>query len=218
MTSRSRFQRLALLAASTTVISAGVLLPGSTFTAAATPHPKPVTMMIADHHGDRHHGSADATQWAETTDPPSGITIRLPGKPVVSQFTKPTDGMTGRLYMVKTDDAVVGFAVFEVPGTRKNLDQGLHGFLDGYNQDSSPSGRLKSTESHEATVDGRHALDAQLRADDGTIGSARFIDDGDHFIQTVTIGTQEKEKPMAAVHQQLLDSLHMPVAGHVPTS
>ncbi|MGW7407068.1 hypothetical protein ACWGI9_25685 [Streptomyces sp. NPDC054833] len=193
-TVRTRFHRHALLAASVAV-TGGVLLPGSAL--AATESPPPASAVTADH-------------WVVVTDAPSGIKVELPGKPKVQKFTKAKDGMDGRIYMAGNDNQVTGFAVFDVHGA-KDLKDNLRAFLDGYNQYSrSPGVKLTSTVTKETDVNGRRTLDARLSAKNGTVGSTRFVDDGRHYVQLLSISSKNQAASMAPTYQQLLDSLHMP--------
>ncbi|UXY28292.1 hypothetical protein [Streptomyces sp. HUAS TT20] len=193
-TPRTRFHRHALLAASVAV-TGGVLLPGSAF--AVTEAPPPTGAVTADH-------------WVEVTDAPSGIKVELPGKPKVQKFTEAKDGMDGRIYMAGNDDQVTGFAVFDVHGA-KDLKDNLRAFLDGYNQYSqSPRDMLTSTVTKKTDVNGRRTLDARLSAKNGTVGSTRFIDDGKHYVQLVSISSHKQAATLAPTYRQLLDTLHMP--------
>ncbi|MFE0515203.1 hypothetical protein [Streptomyces sp. NPDC058964] len=198
MTLRTRFQRHALLAASAAVVTGGVLLPGSAF--AATQAPPPPSPIAAAH-------------WVEITDAPSGIKAELPAKPEVQKFTKAKDGIDGRVYMAGNDDRVTGFGVFDVHGA-KDLKDNLRAFLAGFNEDSRSRRDVLSSTSTKATeVDGRRALDAQLSAEDGTVGSTRIIDEGSHYVQLVSISSKKEAASMAGTHQRLLDSLRMPARG-----
>ncbi|MFE2972349.1 hypothetical protein ACFXKC_54190 [Streptomyces sp. NPDC059340] len=214
MTHRSHFQRLLLLAVSTTVIAGGAVLPSSALAATAAPHTA-VTTLAADHDAHRQHGSAtSAKQWVETTDTASGITFRLPEKPKVEHWTKTKGRASGRFYTVKNDHGIVGLGVIDASGAQLNLNDCLRSFVGGYNAESHSSKyKLSSTDVHKTTVNGRPALDARLSAPDGTVGSARFIHDGDHYVVAVSLGLKEKERPMSESYQQLLASIHMPDAG-----
>ncbi|MGW3148820.1 MULTISPECIES: hypothetical protein [Streptomyces] len=202
MTLRTRFHRHALLAASV-VVTGGVLLPGSAF--AATEAPPPTSAGTADH-------------WVEVTDAPSGIKVELPGKPEVKKYTEAKDGMDGRIYMAGNDDQITGFAVFDVHGA-KDLKDNLRAFLGGYNQYSqSPSDVLTSTVTKESDVNGRRTLDARLTAKDGTVGSTRFIDDGSHYVQLLSISSKKQAASMTPTYRQLLDSLRMPAPADTEAS
>ncbi|MCX4959809.1 hypothetical protein [Streptomyces virginiae] len=210
MTHRSRTQRLALLSASTALVTAGLLPSTAAFAAPAsaaaagavatapTPTPPPT------------QPSQDAVK---TTDPPSGISAELPGKAQVRSGSIPLDGKTvaARVYGVETPDGATGFAVYDMPGDRLPLEDALKGFVDAYAL--MGNGTLTSENVRKTTVDGHPALDATLTGEDGagsTVGSIRFISDDDHLVMALTYGPEEDEKDLNAKHKQLLDSLQVP--------
>ncbi|MFD6914414.1 hypothetical protein ACFWB2_27605 [Streptomyces virginiae] len=207
MTHRSRTQRLALLSASTALVTAGLLPSTSAFAApapaaavAAAPTPTPPS-------------TPPAQGAVKTTDPPSGISAELPGKAQVRSGSIPMDGETvaARVYGVETPDGATGFAVYDMPGDRLPLEDALKGFVDAYGL--MGSGTLTSENVRKTTVDGHPALDATLTGVDGTeqlAGSIRFISDDDHLVMALTYGPEENEKDLNAMHKQLLDSLQIP--------
>jgi hypothetical protein len=202
MTHRSQKQRILMLAASTAVVAGGVLLPTTAFATPQTPHG-----------GHSHHSvTIPAVKWVKTTDAPSGITVRLPGKATVQKLSVPAVDMTvsGRVYTVKTDDGIVGFAVLDLPGGQEDLYEGLRGFLEGYKEGSGDT--LTSTSSRKTTVDGRPALDTRLatKGSDRMVGAARFIGDDTHVVQAVTLGSAANEKDMDRMHQQIVASIRIP--------
>lgn len=214
MTRRSRKQRSLMLAASTAVAAGGVLLPTSAFAAAPeVPQVNSVSTRVAGHDGHSHHDIAKpAVKWVKTTDSPSGITVKLPGKATVQKISAPAGvtTVTGRVYSVKTDDGFVGFAVLDLPGGQENLNDGLQGFLEGYNEASRDA--LASTGSRKTTVDGRPTLDARLstKGSDRKVGAARFIADDTHIVQAVTLGSAANEKDVEQMHRQILASIRIP--------
>ncbi|MCE0446997.1 hypothetical protein LT493_28375 [Streptomyces tricolor] len=212
----SRFQRLALLAASTTVITGGVLLPGSAFAASA---PQNATVAAA--------GVTAAPQWAKTTDTPSGISVQLPGKAEVEKSVE--DGVHSRVYAVPTDYGAIAFAVEEVPGTDPDtpwdLKRTLKANVDAYNKDSkSAKNRIRSTDVRQSTTaDGARELHADLVADDGTTGHVRFVDHGQYLVTVITLSVGGQEDLMDEDHQRVLDSVVVPdkdagQAGRTPES
>jgi len=218
MTSRSQFRRLLLLTASSTVIAGGALLPSSAFAATTAPQTGIVaTVAAADGSSGPYGSAASAARWVDTIDAKSGIRIQLPEKSDVQHFTKAKDGVDGRLYMVETDYGIVAFAVLDAPGTAPTLDGELKGFLDGFNETRSPGDKLTSTGGHKSTIDGRPALDAPLKSSHGLVGATRIIDEGEHVVQIVTIGSKENEKPLGEMHQHLLTTLRIPHTSAVPT-
>lgn len=208
MTHRSRTQRILMLAASTPLVTAGVLLPTSAFAAPATPHAGTVTTTTAG-----HGLTAPGVEWVETTDSPSGITFKLPGKATVENFSESADGttITGRLYTVETADGFVVFAVTDLPGAQEYLHEGLQGFVQEFNKESGET--LTSTSTQKTTVDGHPALDSRLatKGSDPMVGSTRLIADDTHVTQAVTMGPVANEKAVNLMHQQVLASIHIPL-------
>ncbi|MCF3132853.1 hypothetical protein [Streptomyces olivochromogenes] len=193
-TLRTRIRRHALLTASVAV-TAGVLLPTSALAATGAPPPA---------------GAVAAGHWVEVTDAPTGIKVELPGKPKVEKYTKAKDGVEGRVYMAGNDDRATGFAVFDVPRA-KDLKVALRAFLGGCNRYSqSPRDVLTGTVTKETDVNGRRTLDARLSAKDGTVGATRFIYDGSHYVQLMSLSTEKQAASMTRTYRQLLDSLRMP--------
>ncbi|MFG3010515.1 hypothetical protein ACGFZB_08645 [Streptomyces cinerochromogenes] len=196
MTRLSRLQRLTLLAASATVISGGVLLPGTAFAAPASQ-----TAAAAD----------VAAHWTQTTDSPSGISIQLPGK---AEAQKANDkGVNSRSYVVQTPYGAIGFGVDDVPGTDASAPWDLKGSLkaavDSYNAESRSSRDvLRSTDVKEGlTPDGHRELSAELTAPDGTKGHIHLIDQGKYLITVVTVSVDGHPDQMDRDHQRALDSI-----------
>ncbi|MGW1807742.1 hypothetical protein [Streptomyces sp. NPDC002078] len=180
----SRFHRLALLTASTAVITGGVLSQGSAF--------------------------AD-TQWQKITDSPSGITVRLPGKPVVQKYSD--HGVNSRDYVVPTGYGALGFSVFDGPGKAPDkpwdLRTGLKAAVDGYNS-SDTSARLHSTDVHAGTKDGDRYLEARLVGAEGRVGHIRLVDHGKQSIVVMTVGTGRQRAAVDRDYRQVLDSIKTP--------
>ncbi|MBG0854728.1 hypothetical protein I2W78_23500 [Streptomyces spinoverrucosus] len=194
MTRLSRFQRFALLTASTTVITGGALLPGTAF---AAPAPQAPSIAVAE---------AEA-RWAETKDAPSGITAELPAKPKAEKVPG------GHTYIATTDSAVAQFTVIDADGVDQNdLDFVLKGYLFGYNETvESPDEKIKSTNLRTGTTaDGHHTLHADFTAPDGTVGSIGLIHTGDYVVQVATIGFDVEPDTVRADYKQLLDSVQLP--------
>ncbi|MGW1166495.1 hypothetical protein [Streptomyces sp. NPDC002550] len=177
----STLHRLALLAASTTVITGGVLAQGSAFA---------------------------ATQWQQITDAPSGITVRLPGRPAVQKYSD--HGVNSRDYVVPTGYGALGFSVFDGPGKAPDkpwdLKTGLKAAVDGYNS-SDAEARLHSTGVHDGTEDGDHYLEAGLVGADGKVGHIRMVDHGRQALMIMTIGTGDRRDAVDRDYRQVLDSI-----------
>ncbi|MFG2554217.1 hypothetical protein ACGFWF_30310 [Streptomyces sp. NPDC048581] len=195
MTRLSRFQRLALLTASTTVITGGALLPGTAF-AAPAPHAPSVT-------------AADA-RWVETKDAHSGITAELPAKPKVENLPG------GRTYLAETDSMIAQFSVVESSGAgQDDLDSALEGYVSGYNEPAqSAEEKIESTNvSTGTTADGHPTLHADIAAPDGTAGRVGFIYTGDYVVQIAAVGVSTEPDTVQADYKQLLDSVQLPAGG-----
>ncbi|MEV5874492.1 hypothetical protein AB0L75_09735 [Streptomyces sp. NPDC052101] len=201
----SRFQRLALLAASTTVITAGVLSQGSAFAAPAAPRTAAVTAA--------HRADAD-TQWKQIDDTASGVTVRLPGKPDIQKDT--TAGVAIRDYLVTTGYGATGFSVYDKPDAATgpwDLDGGLKAALDGYNSVDAGA-ELTSTDVHHGTThDGDHYVEAKLVGVDGKVGHIRIVDLGKHSIMLMTVGRGGQQAAVDRDYQQVLDSIKVPHHG-----
>ncbi|MCZ0988834.1 hypothetical protein [Streptomyces diastatochromogenes] len=201
MTRLSKIQRLSLLAASTTVITGGVLFPVTAF-AAPAPQTAPVATTDA------------ATHWTATTDDLSGITAELPGHPQMQKYSE--NGVEARVYLVPTDYGTLGFVVYDTPNTgQKDLKGCLQSWLDGYNEDSrSGDSTLTSKDLQEGTTaDGQPAVDSALSAGDGTVGHVRFVDLGDHMVQVVALGKKGSQQDVDADYLQLLNGVQLPSDG-----
>jgi len=219
MAKRSRKQNFAMLTASTVVAAGAVLLPTSAFAAPATPHTGTETTIAAtyDGHGqyDGQYDTADTSEkWVETTDAPSGITFKLPGKPEVEDISETgPDGTTttGRMYTVETaDGALIGLVVYDVPGTTANLHDVLQGFRQGFTEEGGETATVSRGE--ETTVNGHPALDARLSVEgsEPLLGSTCLIGDETHIVQTATLGPAADEEAVDQMHQQTLDGVSMP--------
>ncbi|WP_159033053.1 hypothetical protein [Streptomyces fodineus] len=198
----SKYQRLALLAASTTVITGGVLSQGAAFAAPAAPHPASVT---AAGHVDA------ATQWKQVTDTPSGITVQLPGKPRTQENTD--NQISCRDYVVPTGYGAIGFSVYDGPASEANkpwdLEAGLKNAVDGYNS-GDPGARLRSTDVHDGTKDGHRYLEAKLVGADGRVGHIRLVDLGQRAIIIEDVGNSDQRDSVDHDYQQVLDSIKLP--------
>ncbi|MER7820165.1 hypothetical protein [Streptomyces sp. NPDC096153] len=144
------------------VLSAvGVLLP------AAAPPPLAVPRATAAHAVPAATG---AEEWTPATDAPSGVSAELPGEAEEEKTSVPVGGepVSGRVYVVETGEAFVGFAVFDTPGAARDLRASLKGFLGACERESGET--LRSTDVRATTVDGRPALDARLSSSDDMAG------------------------------------------------
>ncbi|MFD4868115.1 hypothetical protein [Streptomyces sp. NPDC058412] len=157
--------------------------------------------------------STPAVDWAETTDPPTGITAELPGKVAVRKATVSVEGkpVDARLYIVDTPEGAVGFAVHDMPGDQYPLEDNLQRVLESYMRNTAEP--LTSSNVHKATFEGRPALDARLTSeteDETLTGFIRLIADDKHLVQALALGPEANEKALKAMYERLLDSLRIP--------
>ncbi|MFF2134168.1 hypothetical protein ACFVW1_54505, partial [Streptomyces olivochromogenes] len=116
MAHRSATQHLLMLTASTALAAGGVLLPTSAVATPETPGVGTIPTVAAWPSGHGHPGITNpGVEWVETTDAPSGITAKLPGKAKVEKKSIPVDGksVNARSYGVETADGGVGFIVHD---------------------------------------------------------------------------------------------------------
>ncbi|MEU6773366.1 hypothetical protein [Streptomyces sp. NPDC046759] len=201
----SRFQRFALLAASTAVITGGVLSQGAAFAAPAAGHTAPVT--AAGHHDG-------ATQWKKITDAPSGITVQLPGEPQTQQVDD--SGVDIRDYVVPTGYGAMGFSVLDGhgpdPARPWDLKGGLKAAVHGYNIIDTTA-ELTSTDVHDGTTGGDHYLEAKLGGRDGQTGHIRLVDLGQQAIMIMAVGTGDRKGAVDHDYEQVLHSIEVPHHG-----
>lgn len=212
MTHRSRTQRLALLSASTALVTAGLLPSTTAFAAPAPAAAAGVAVTAAAAPTPTPPPTQPSQAAVKTTDPPAASRPNSPGRPR-SAPAPSLDGKTvgARVYGVETPGGATGFAVYDVPGDRLPLEDALKGFVNAYGL--MGGGTLTSENVRKTTVDGHPALDATLTGVDGTevlAGSIRLISDDDHVIMALTFVPEENEKNLNAMHKQLLDSLQIP--------
>ncbi|WP_329100725.1 hypothetical protein [Streptomyces sp. NBC_01439] len=213
MTHRSRTRRLALLSASATLVTGGLLPSAAAFAAPAHAAAATAAAAAAPTPSPTSTSTQPARSSVKTTDPPSGITAQLPGKAKVRMGAIPMEGdsVDARVYGVETPDGATGFAVYDMPGDRIPLEDALKGFVDAYGL--TGGGTLTTENVRKTTVDGRPALDASLTGegpDGAAVGSIRFISDDDHLVMALTYGPEAQKKDLDAMHQQLLNTLQIP--------
>ncbi|MEU0049241.1 hypothetical protein [Streptomyces sp. NPDC006309] len=215
MTRPATYRRLALLAASTTVITAGALLPTSAFAAPPAPHTTTVALAgtgtgigtgtMTRTSSAEAGGTGSVGRWTDITDEGSGITAQLPGQPKTQRL----DDQNGRAHQVRTAYGGIGFSVFD--GGDFDLPATLKENLDHYNDDSgSPDDVLRSDHVRKgATDDGSPTLDADLVAADGTVGHTTYTVVKDHLLELYVIGTHDKADAIQADYDQLMDSVRL---------
>ncbi|QES46524.1 hypothetical protein DEJ50_00265 [Streptomyces venezuelae] len=173
--------------------------------AAVTPHRADAPTMAAGI-------GIPAVDWAKVTDPPSGITARLPGDIKAIELGE----SPCRDYSAATSDThvLVLFTVCDVQETPKMSD--LHAAAEGSTsafRKESGDIAIKST-MRETKFDGHPALDLRLSAKEGgpdsKIGAYRYIADESHFIMVQTVADAENEKSLNSIHKQLVSEIRIP--------
>ncbi|GGN81049.1 hypothetical protein GCM10011579_067220 [Streptomyces albiflavescens] len=212
MTHRSLAQRLLMLAAPTALAAGGVLLPTSALAAPMTPHFGTVTTQVGGVSGHHHHGTATpGVKWVETTDAPSGITFKLPGKPKMQEIPQKEAGdYPARVYAVPTSDGFMYFLVIDVRGAGPaELKDAVEGTRQGMADDWG--GAAVTSQKHN-TVDGRPALDARFSSTKGDhmVATSLAVADDDHIVQAVTVGPEAKEKSVTEAQEQAAAGLRIP--------
>ncbi len=207
---RARSRCLLVLAASTALMGGGLLPSAPAFPAAATSHSATAAGR------DPLETVVPARDWMETKDLPSGITVELPGRATLEEDELPVDGetVTMRAYELDTPDGGVAFIVHDVPGGQRPLDDYLKAFLTVLEDDFGGSA-LTIADVKKSTLDGRPVLDARLVPKDGgdhAVALTRYIGDGDHVVQVLTLGDGSKEKAMAQTQERVRSSIRFPDA------
>lgn len=178
---------------------------GGALTAAVMPHRAAAPTMAAGI-------SIPAVDWAEVTDTPSGITVRLPGEVEVVEF----GDSPCRDYSAETTDTHVGvlFTVCDVQETPKMSD--LHAAADGATsgfRKESGNAAINST-ARETKFDGHPTLDLRLSTKeggpDGKIGAYRYIADDSHFIIAQTVADAQNEQSLDAIHKRVITEIRIP--------
>jgi hypothetical protein len=149
--------------------------------------------------------------WVLTTDPPSGLSIRLPRQPSVHHNTG-TDSagqpVAVRQYLVTLSDGR-SVALFQVAGAlhrTMDLDKALRLVVAG----TGIGGTV--TSSRRLTVEGHPAVEARYTT---TINGsphvvfARFIGDRGYLVLVETNGPLAQENALKEAQQQILSTLHL---------
>ncbi|MGD1223468.1 hypothetical protein AB9Q10_34165 [Streptomyces krungchingensis] len=210
VTHRSVSQRLLMLTAPTALVAGAVLLPTSALAAPATPHSVSVTMndQGAGHNGRDLGTAVSPAKWKEATDDPSGIAIKLPGKPRIQNLK--TYGIQARHYSVRTSDGVMYFMVVDVkstgPGDLKELVEGTRQGM------AERLGGVAITSQKPVTMDGHTAVDAHMNSLTGKrmVITTRVVAVDDRVVQVVTVGPKAHEKAVDKAQAQAVASLRFP--------
>ncbi|MEU1202740.1 hypothetical protein ABZ446_41910 [Streptomyces sp. NPDC005813] len=211
VTHRSVSQRLLMLTAPTALVAGAVLLPTSALAAPATPHSVNVTMNTqgAERRGHDLGTGVSPVKWKEATDDPSGIAIKLPGKPKF-QNLKGIFGIQARHYSVRTSDGVMYFMVVDIKATGPgDLEELVEGTRQGM---AKRLGDTAITSEKRLTVDGHTAVDAHLNSVTGKrmVITTRVVAVDDRIVQVVTVGPKAHEKSVDKAQAQAVASLRLP--------
>lgn len=202
---RSKPQRLLIYGSSVALAAGSVLMPNGALADAVMPHHAAAPTMAAG-------TNVPAADWAEVTDTPSGITVRLPGEVEVIESDEPPC----RDYSAVTADenVVVLFTVCDFQETPKmsDLHAAAEGTISGFREETDDVAIKSST--RETKFDGRPALDLRLSVKDGgpdsIIGAYRYIADDSHFIMAQTVSDAQNEKSLNSTHKRLITDIHIP--------
>jgi hypothetical protein len=156
-------------------------------------------------------GSTLLDGWTLTTDPPTGVSVRLPTQPQVQNTTTTTEGgdtLPLRDYTLNLSDGrgTIEFTVADAPDRILDLDKGLQAVVAG-----AGSGGILTSSRH-FDVDGHPAVDARYTTNvDGSpyVAFARLVADRGHIIIINTTGPFTQENSLNGTHQQILGTLHL---------
>jgi hypothetical protein len=149
--------------------------------------------------------------WMLTTDPSTGVSVRLPAQPQVENTTTNIDSgetLPLRQYSLNLSDGR-GQALFEVvdaPDRILDLDKGLQAVAAA----TGTGGTV--TSSRHLDVDGHPALDARYTTviDGSTyVFFIRVVGDRGHIILVEAGGPVAQENSLSGTHQQVLSTLHL---------
>ncbi|WP_407288978.1 hypothetical protein [Streptomyces sp. BP-8] len=196
-------QRLLMYGSSVALAAGGVLIPGDALTAAAMPHHAAASTVAAGI-------NIPAVEWAEVTDPPSGVTARLPGEVKVTESNDPHC----RMYSALTADTHVVFAVCDLPETptMEGLHETAKGGTDSFRKNSGNVAIKSST--RETEFDGHPTLELRLSTKEGgpdsPVGAFRYIADDSRVIAAETVAYAQNEKSLNSTHKQLIAGIRIP--------
>ncbi|MEU4062593.1 hypothetical protein AB0F25_09165 [Streptomyces wedmorensis] len=202
---RSKPQRLLIYGSSVALAAGSVLMPNGALADAVMPHRAAAPTMASGI-------NIPAADWAEVTDTPSGITVRLPGEVEVIESDEPPC----RDYSAVTTDekVVLLFTVCDFQETPKmsDLHEAAEGTISAFREESGDAAIKSST--RETKFDGRPTLDLRLSVKEGDpdsiIGAYRYIADDSHFIMAQTVSDAQNEKSLNSTHKQLITEIHIP--------
>ncbi|MFF4761077.1 hypothetical protein [Streptomyces sp. NPDC001292] len=152
-----------------------------------------------------------AAQWVNTTDAPSGITVKLPGSTKVEHDSITLSGKTYQLRMYKASAGKnkAAFQVTDMHGadSKAALDPAIRGVA------ASISGTVSRNQPLE--VAGHPAREGRITFDSNGVPSVvlvRYVAAADHLVGLVASGPAADEKGVKQLYQQLTGSLHIPIS------
>ncbi|MER6975587.1 hypothetical protein [Streptomyces carpinensis] len=150
-----------------------------------------------------------AAQWVKTTDAPSGITVKLPGRTKVVHDSITLNGKTFqlRMYVVRAGKNKAVFQVTDMHGadTKAALDPAIRGIATSTKGTVSRDQPLK--------VAGHPAREGRITFDDKGVPRVvliRYVAAADHLVGLGASGPAADEKGVKQLYQQLTGSLHIP--------
>jgi hypothetical protein len=172
----------------------------------------PATALRAPHAAMALRAEGAPSGWVTTTDPVSGISVMLPGRPTVKNTTATIVGksITSRTYSQEHSGAkgVIVFKVADVASGADDLDAAIQGTA------STPEWSNGTvTSSRHFVLDGHPALDGRFTATINNrpiIGLVRFVSGSDYSVGILTVGVVTDENTLAQSHQQVLGTLQLP--------
>jgi hypothetical protein len=180
----------------------------------------PATGLAAPHPPAAVHVHDSTSEWVFTTDPASGISVKLPGQPTINTTAFTADGKSFpvRMYTRKLSKINGGiiFSVLDAPAgvTRPGpaeLDTAMDGFVQGVT--SKTGGKGEITSSRHFDLDGHPAADGRFAftTDKGTadVGVIRLVCQDNHLVMIATLGAADKENTMTRIHQKVLGTLQL---------
>ncbi|WP_189317892.1 hypothetical protein [Streptomyces brasiliensis] len=150
-----------------------------------------------------------AAQWVDTTDAPSGITVKLPGRAKVEHDSFTLSGKTYQIrrYKVSVGKNKVAFEVVDMHGAdpKPELDPAVRGAA------ASISGTI--TRNQPLKVAGHSAREGRITFDNHGVPSVtlvRSVAADDHLVGLVAGGPATDEHGVKQLYQQLTSSLRIP--------
>ncbi|MFF4826936.1 hypothetical protein ACFY20_28645 [Streptomyces sp. NPDC001312] len=151
-----------------------------------------------------------AAQWVDTTDAPSGITVKLPGRAKVEHDSVTRSGRTLQIREYGVSAGTNEAAAFQVTDTHgADLKAAPEGAIQGLA--AHYSGTVSRNQPLE--VAGYPARESRITFDRHGVPSVllvRYVAADDHLVGLVASGPATDEKGVKQLYQQLTGSLRIP--------